>query len=166
MRYVTYDNTGTLTGAYLQDLDPSHADAHIEVDADTYARWPEFRIVNGALEAVPHQEPAEDWPALIASRRYDAETAGIELLGMHIDTGRDSQALITGATVQAMLDPSYALRWKTPAGFVDLTAEQIIGVATAARAHVQAAFNREAELLVALEAGTFTQEMLDQGWPA
>lgn len=64
-----------------------------------------------------------------------------------------------------MLDPSYSLHWKTVAGFVDLTAEQIIGVATAARAHVQACFNREAELLDALAAGTFTPDMLDQGWP-
>lgn len=101
----------------------------------------------------------------IAARRWQAEVAGIDIGGMRIDTGRDSQALITGATVQAMLDPSYALRWKTPDGFVDLTAEQIIGVATAARAHVQACFNREAELLEALEAGTFTPEMLEEGWP-
>jgi len=101
----------------------------------------------------------------IADRRWQAEVAGIDIGGIRIDTGRDSQALITGATVQAMLDPSYALRWKTPDGFVDLTAEQIIGVATAARAHVQAAFNREAELLEALEAGTFTPEMLEEGWP-
>ncbi len=101
----------------------------------------------------------------IADRRWQAEVAGIDIGGMHIDTGRDSQALITGATVQAMLDPNYSLRWKTVAGFVDLTAEQIIGVATAARAHVQACFDREAELLEALAAGTFTPEMLDQGWP-
>ncbi|QPI08258.1 DUF4376 domain-containing protein [Stutzerimonas stutzeri] len=120
------------------------------------------RYVQGWV-VVPASEP--EYPAIIASRRYDAEIAGIELMGMRIDTGRDSQALITGATVQAMLDPSYALRWKTPDGFVDLTAEQIIGVATAARAHVQACFNREAELLEALEAGTFAPEMLDQGWP-
>ncbi|RRV41398.1 DUF4376 domain-containing protein [Pseudomonas sp. o96-267] len=101
----------------------------------------------------------------IAARRWQAETGGITLNGMHIDTGRDSQALITGATVQAMLDPNYSLRWKTVAGFVDLTAGQIIGVATAARAHVQACFNREAELLDALEAGTLTPEMLEEGWP-
>ena len=101
----------------------------------------------------------------IANRRWQAETAGVDLMGMRIDTGRDSQALITGATVQAMLDPAYSLRWKTPAGFVDLTAEQIIGVATAARAHVQACFDREAELLEALAAGTFTPEMLEEGWP-
>lgn len=124
----------------------------VELDAETV-------VDNRAKEA-------EQIRNEIADRRWRAEVAGIDVGGMHIDTGRDSQALITGATVQAMLDSSYALRWKTPAGFVDLTAEQIIGVATAARAHVQACFNREAELLEALEAGTFTPEMLDQGWPA
>lgn len=140
----------------------------LTVDADR-------RVVVVVREAVPWtaEEIAEHEAARraevaqqIAARRYDAETAGITVNGLQIDTGRDSQALITGATVQAMLDPAYSLRWKNPAGFVDLTAEQIIGVATAARAHVQACFDREAELLEALEAGTFAPEMLDQGWPA
>ncbi len=137
-----------------------------ETDGEQVAQW----TGNGwkVLEErpAPESQPLPDYPALIAARRYEAETAGIDLMGMHIDTARDSQALITGATVQAMLDPNYSLRWKTVAGFVDLTAEQIIGVATAARAHVQACFNREAELLDALAAGTFTPDMLDQGWPA
>ena len=133
----------------------------LPVDSQVSAGW---QYINGEF-VEPEPEPLPDWPALIASRRYDAETAGIDIGGMRIDTGRDSQALITGATVQAMLDPNYALRWKTPSGFVDLTAEQIIGVATAARAHVQACFDREAELLEALEAGTLTAEMLEDGWP-
>ena len=96
----------------------------------------------------------------------DCAAARLGIKDMPIDTGRDSQAPITGAAVSAMLDPGYSVRWKTAAGFVVLDAQQIIGVATAARAHVQAAFNREAELLEALEAGTFTPEMLEQGWPA
>lgn len=103
--------------------------------------------------------------ASIAARRYQAEIAGIDLGGMCIDTGRDGQGLITGAALQAMLDPSYDLRWKTSGGFTDLNAEQIIAVAQAVRAHVQACFNREADLLAALEAGTFTLEMLEEGWP-
>ncbi|WP_313489194.1 DUF4376 domain-containing protein [Stutzerimonas nitrititolerans] len=101
----------------------------------------------------------------IAARRWQAETGGITVNGIAIDTGRDSQALITGAAVSAMLDPSYALRWKTPDGFVDLTGDQVIGVATAVRAHVQAAFDREAELLDSLAAGTLTEAMLEEGWP-
>lgn len=103
--------------------------------------------------------------AAIAARRWQAETAGITVNGIAIDTGRDSQALITGAAVSAMLDPGYSVRWKTPAGFIDLQGQQIIAMATAVRAHVQAAFDREAELLDALADGTFTEAMLDEGWP-
>ena len=134
-------------------------------DGVWYQTW-EVREFTPEELAEREQQQREQLTQQIADRRWQAEVAGIDVGGMHIDTGRDSQALITGATVQAMLDPNYALRWKTPAGFVDLTSEQIIGVATAVRAHVQASFNREAELLEALEAGTFTPDMLDQGWPA
>ena len=135
-----------------------------ERDGVWYQTW-EVRDFTAEELEEREQQQREQLAQQIADRRWQAEVAGIDVGGMHIDTGRDSQALIAGATVQAMLDPSYSLRWKTPDGFVDLTAEQIIGVATAARAHVQACFNREAELLEALEAGTFAPEMLDQGWP-
>lgn len=103
--------------------------------------------------------------AAIAARRYVAETAGIEVSGIHIDTGRDSQSLITGAALNAVIDPSYVCNWKTPSGFVQLDAQTLIGVATTLRAHVQACFDREAELLAALEDGTFTESMLGEGWP-
>jgi len=104
--------------------------------------------------------------ASIASRRYAAETAGVAVGGAQIDTSRDSQGLISGAALSAMLDPSYVCRWKTPAGFVELTAEQILGVAQAVRAHVQACFDREAALLAEIEAGTYAAAMLETGWPA
>ncbi|MCG6539193.1 DUF4376 domain-containing protein, partial [Pseudomonas sp. KSR10] len=68
--------------------------------------------------------------AAIAARRWQAETAGITVDGTAIDTGRDSQALITGAAVSAMLDPAYTVRWKTPSGFIDLEGQQIIAMAT------------------------------------
>lgn len=102
----------------------------------------------------------------IADRRWQAEVAGITVNGMAVATDRDSQALITGAAVSAMLDPDYSVSWKTAAGFVDINAEQIIGLASTVRAHVQACFDREAELLEALAEGTLTPEMIDTGWPA
>ena len=119
------------------------------------------------LAAAPEAEPAPapDWPALIAARRYTAETAGTTVEGMPIDTGRDSQGLIIGAALAAMLDPAYSVRWKTVAGFVDLTAQQIIGVASAVRAFVQASFDREAVLLGAVAEGSISDEMLEEGWP-
>lgn len=119
---------------------------------------------DGAVFSEPEPEAA-DWPALIAARRYEAEVGGIEIAGMHVDTDDRSKLLINGAALEAMIDPAYTMQWKTPAGFVELDAAQVLGVARAVRAHVQACFDREAELLEALEAGTFTPEMLDQGWP-
>ena len=109
--------------------------------------------------------PEPDYPAIIATRRWQAEVAGITVNGMQVDTGRDSQALITGAAVSAMLDPGYSVRWKTAVGFVDLNAEQIIGLASTVRAYVQACFDREAELLAALDNGTLTEEALAAFWP-
>lgn len=103
---------------------------------------------------------------LIAERRYRAEIGGVTVSGMPIDTGRDSQGLITGAALQAIIDPEYALQWKTSGGFVELAGQQILGVASAVRAHVQDCFNREAALLDAVADGSFGAQMLDEGWPA
>lgn len=101
----------------------------------------------------------------IAAARFIAETAGISAGGRIVDTGRDSQGLITGAAFAASLNPAYVCRWKTPAGFVELDAPTLIDTASAVRTHVQACFDREAELLDALADGTFTESMLEEGWP-
>lgn len=104
-------------------------------------------------------------PERIAARRYEAEIAGITLNGLQINTEDRSKLLINGAALEATIDPAYTMQWKTPTGFVDLTGEQVIGIARAVRAHVQACFDREAELLAALDDGTLTDAMLEQGWP-
>ncbi|MCP8463091.1 DUF4376 domain-containing protein [Pseudomonas sp. ZM23] len=104
--------------------------------------------------------------ALIGVYRYQAETASITVNGMALLSDRDSQSLLTSAALEAVIDPAYRCQWKIPSGFVDLDAQQIITLARAMRAHVQACFDREAELLDHLEKGTFTEDMLDQGWPA
>ncbi|MCY1557369.1 hypothetical protein D9M68_942160 [compost metagenome] len=65
-----------------------------------------------------------------------------------------------------MIDPQYSVNWKSADGqFVALGGQQIIAVASAVRAHVQACFDREAVLLTELAAGTFTENMLEEGWP-
>lgn len=109
--------------------------------------------------------PDPDFLAAIADRRYQAETSGTTVDGMPINTERDSQALLTAAALQATLSPSYTVRWKTEGGFVDLDAQQVIGLASAVRAHVQACFDREAELVAAVEDDSYIDSMLDEGWP-
>jgi hypothetical protein len=107
-----------------------------------------------------------DVPTAIANERYKREIAGIVLAGMPIETDDRSKTLIAGAALKAMRDPDFVLRWKTPAGFVDLPAAQVLMIADAVSDHVQACFNRESTLLDALAAGTFAESMLAEGWPA
>lgn len=118
-----------------------------------------------AEQAERDAEVRAEWTQRIADRRFQLETGGTTINGMKIVTERDSQALITGAAVQAILDPAYVLRWKTPAGFVELSATEVLGLASAVRAFVQACFDREADLLAAVDDGTITAEMLEEGWP-
>lgn len=101
----------------------------------------------------------------IAERRYKAEIAGINLQGLEVKTDDRSKLLINGAALEAVIDPAYVMQWKTTDGFVELGGKQVIGVAQAVRAHVQACFDREAELLDILSDGKYTDDLLEQGWP-
>jgi hypothetical protein len=108
---------------------------------------------------------AVEWAGRIAARRFQAETGGVTVQGIPVNTERDSQALLTGAAFAASLDPAYQIKWKAATGFVDLTGEQVMGIASQVRAFVQACFNREAELLGAVADGSITVQMLEEGWP-
>lgn len=137
------------------------------------ARW----NGQGGWDVVEEREPApvvtppaasaEYLAQRIADRRYQAQAAGTTLDGMPIDTSTDSQSLITGAALAAVLDSSYVCRWKMADGArVELDAKMIIAVASAVRDHIQACYDREDVLLTAVSDGTYTNAMLYEGWPA
>lgn len=101
---------------------------------------------------------------LIAARRHETMCAGITIAGMSVATDDISQTRFAGAAVSAMLDSAYAVRWKTgDCSFHLLSGAEIIGIATAVRAHVQACYDREADLLAALDTGEPVNP--DTGWP-
>ena len=102
----------------------------------------------------------------LAAARYAAEVAGVVVNGMRVRTDRESQAMITGAALAAVQDANYTCKWKTESGFVTLTAAQIIAVATSVRAHVQAQFDREAELIVQLNAAITVEAVEAIKWPS
>jgi hypothetical protein len=102
---------------------------------------------------------------LITAERFRREGSGVMVEGVAIDTSRDSQSLIAGMAVSAMLDPAYKCSYKAVDGFVELTASQILAVATAVRSHVQTCFDREKALSETVVAGTFIEAMLKSGWP-
>jgi hypothetical protein len=163
-----YDSLGVYSGKI--DIDPEDALppnstslAPPKTTGNKVAQWAGGVWV---VLAGPPSPPTPDWPSLIASRRYTAEMAGTVIQGMVIATDDRSQGLITGAALAAMLDADYTIKWKTAEGFVELTGAQIIGVASAVHAYVQACFDREADLLTAVADGSITEAMLDEGWPA
>jgi hypothetical protein len=119
------------------------------------------------LAAAPETEspPAPNWSALIAARRYIAETSGTVIASMPIATDDRSKTLINGAALRAYRSTDYVLRWKTSEGFVDLPAAQVLAIADAVSEHVQLCFDREDVLLGAVAAGSITAEMVEEGWP-
>jgi hypothetical protein len=104
-------------------------DGHVSVSPDLGGRTPgaEFEalfhgreridVISGPedCEIGPLSEPTlEDVKAAkladIAAARYEAETGGITVSGMAIQTDRESQGLITGAALAATIDPAYTCR--------------------------------------------------------
>lgn len=43
MKYVTHDDTGALTGAYIQDLHPDHEGIYIEATDDQLTNWVRYQ---------------------------------------------------------------------------------------------------------------------------
>ena len=112
----------------------------------------------------PEPPTTADLLDLIKARRDTAIASGTTVAGVPVHTDETSQTRIMGAAVAAMLDPAYSVQWKTAAGsFVILSAAQVIGIATAIRAHVQACFDREADLRAAVLAGASFD--IEVGWP-
>lgn len=110
------------------------------------------------------QQAKEAKKVEIAQARYNAEIAGVTINGLKIKTDRESQAMITGAALQAIEDSTYSCQWKTEGGFVTLVADEIKAVATAVRAHVQACFDKEAVLIAQVEAATTIEELGQIKW--
>jgi len=109
---------------------------------------------------------AEELKALIATRRWQQVQAGTSVDGVHFDTSDTSQVKITGAALEATLDSTYTCIWKAADGeWVMLNATQILAIAKAMRIYIQGCYDREKALADAVDEGTFTEAMLDEGWP-
>ncbi len=100
----------------------------------------------------------------IAAARYAAEIAGVTVGGATVRTDRESQSLITGAALKALQDAEYVCSWKTDAGFVELSAPQILAIADAVRAHVQAQFDHERALLALIDAAETVEDLEAATW--
>ena len=169
MKYAVFDDSSALVTCLIEGIHDIPANAvelsdslFLRVTQETDGVW---RLVDGEVVKSPLPTMAPDYAKVVAAERYRREAVGVVVLDMQIETTRDSQALIASTGLSAVLDPEYRCNFKTAAGFVEIGAEQIITIAKAVRAHVQACFDRELALLRAIEAGEYHPDMLSEGWP-
>ncbi|MBP5945098.1 MULTISPECIES: DUF4376 domain-containing protein [Pseudomonas] len=170
MKFATFSETGELTGRYDSALHSVIPEQAVELSDEVFLatrtdQTGEWRLLDGQVVKVPFAIAEPNYPELFAQTRFLHETHGIAVEGLNIETTRDSQALIASTGLSAILDPEYRCNFKTLDGFVQLDAAQILNIARSVRAHVQACFDRELDLLSAFESGTYTDQMLVDGWP-
>lgn len=168
--YVTYSKENGL-GRYDSNVHQRIPAGAIEVSAALFVKtiqeadgvW--IIDAEGNLTKEPLAVVVPDYKEAIASERYRREIGGISVSGMLIDTSDRSKTLINGSALKALRNAEYVLSWKTADGFIDLQASQVLAIADAVSEYVQACFNREKDLLLALDAGSFVESMLTEGWP-
>lgn len=95
--------------------------------------------------------------AYAADRRWRREVAGITVAGVGVATDTASQIKISGAAQAAAagLLPA-TVKFKSVAGFVDVSPSQISAIYAALVAHIQAGYAAEAAVADAIAAGTIT----------
>lgn len=169
MKFALFDERGKLQTCLIEGVHEIPASA-IEVDDNLFFRITQetdgiWRLVGDEVVKEPLVAVAPDYGQMVAVERYKREATGVNVDGLQIETTRDSQALIASTGLSAVLDPEYRCNFKTLGGFVEIGSAQIITIAKAVRAHIQACFDRELTLLRAIEAGEYHVDMLSQGWP-
>lgn len=170
MQYAQFDNDGVLKTCLIEGIHAIPKSA-IAIDNDLFLRLTQetdgywMLGADGKITKSIKPPAAPNYPAMVAAERFRREKLGVVARGLLIDTTRDSQALIAGMAVAAMLDATYRCNFKTATDFVELDAPQILAISSAVRAHVQACFDREKLLLELVEKDAFSIEMLTEGWP-
>ena len=96
--------------------------------------------------------------AYAAQVRFNIETGGLAIsTNLTVSTDLQSQSMITGAYNYVTANPGATLNWKTlDSTFVILTADEIIEIADAVGAFVQACFTAEAAVAVGIGNATIT----------
>lgn len=124
---------------------------------DTAGDWPEVPSQIATLLASWSPAPIPvDLASYTSAKRYAVEIGGIVVDGARILTDRGSQAMIAGAYVYVQHNPTETIAFKSAEGFVTLSAANVVMIANAVGAHVQACFAAEAAVLAAIAAETIT----------
>lgn len=105
----------------------------------------------------------------LADIRWHKESAGTTFNGAPWATDETAQRKFLGATLAAVLDPTYTVLWKLGGQFITLNAAHIVAAASKVRTHIQECFDNEKRLSTlidqAVSVDTLNSIDLESGWP-
>ncbi|MGN7829741.1 DUF4376 domain-containing protein [Agrobacterium radiobacter] len=114
---------------------------------------------------VAHTATQEELRTYSATKRFAAETGGIVVNRVQIDTSRDSQNMIANAHSYIVNSGAASSRFKSRSGWIVLSADEVKNIALAVGAHVQSCFDREAEVDQLIAASTINDfAMIDTAY--
>lgn len=110
-----------------------------------------------------------DRKALLADIRWQKEVGGFVFNGFTFASDDRAQLKYVGILMAAQIDPNYSVNFKTNDGtFVLLDRMGAIGLAMAARTHVQSCFDKEDNLKSQIDAASSVDEVIaidiESGW--
>lgn len=121
-------------------------------------------------KAIVAQRKKDAILSTIAQRRYDAEVGGVvtdEATGFMLDTSRETRGILDSVIswLESQTDIT-TVPWKHFDGtFEDLDVSALKATRQIIAIHVGTCFQKERELRDALEAGTYTEDMLQEKFP-
>lgn len=142
------------------------------IDNNSFYYNPTISLLDKSIE-----ECQKIYELELASTRWGYENAGIIYNDILYTTDSDSKLNYLGAMQRSVLDPTYTVRWKArtvsdpnSAVFVNLSASDMINIASFAISYITACFEHENNLLNQINNTTSLQELtgidLKAGWPS
>ena len=106
---------------------------------------------------------------LLAEKRYQIETSGIDVNGFSIKTDRESQSQITCAVFAIERGYITKVDWKGENGWIDMDVSVIASLPPLVSNHVQLCFQTERQISNMIDACTSIEELshidIELGWP-
>lgn len=136
-----------------------HQDQFLVTHSQTnYREWLPAESEADAIRQVCELNQPE-YLAQLAARRYEVETGGIDINGLHVETDRQAQAQMNSAygTLQAGFVET--TDWKGVNGWQEVTLDTIAPLASAVAKHVARCFTAERRADEALRDITTVEEL-------
>lgn len=156
-RTVPFGNLPLMSDEDLASVGVYRVDSVVPPVGQSVVRITYERGASGVAAMATFADPSrEDLRLYAAKTRWQKEVGGVTVSGMPVATDDRSKLLLAGARTKAKEDATVTKRWKGDAGWIELTAPQLIQIGDIVDHHVTACFDLEEEASAGIEAGTIT----------